>query len=61
MIYSPDHKRHRELEAQLDDMNRDYLAACDRGDFSEAADLKEAMADVRHAIFLTGCTPDYEL
>jgi hypothetical protein len=36
------------------------LLLASKGNFSEAADLKGAMADVRHSIFLTGCTPDYE-
>ena len=60
MSYAPMRRRNAELERQLDDMNRDYLAACERGDFSEAADLKEAMAEIRHSIFMTGCIPDYD-
>lgn len=60
-VLRPNYRRAREIKAEIDDLLVEKEAAERAGNFSQVADLTEAINDLTHAFYLTGVTSEYDL
>lgn len=60
-VLRPNYRRAREIRNEMEDLDAAIVAAEQAGDYNRVDDLKVALHDLQHELFLTGVASEYDL